>query len=68
MIEYIRNGAWGKVVPDSELNDALQYAGIQLTVERRRDGLSNVKINIDDEKILQRWKRYGRKKQKTEAK
>ena len=57
MIEYLLNGAWGKVIPDEKLKKTLSDFGIELEVEARRDGLSNVKIKIDDEKILKRRKR-----------
>ena len=53
MIEYSLNGAWGKEVPSDELAKVLENFGVTLTVEQRKDGLSNVKICIDDEKILQ---------------
>lgn len=57
MIEYSLNGAWGKTIPDEKLKEALSDFGVELEVEARRDGLSNVKIQIDDEKILKRKKR-----------
>ena len=66
MIEYILNGAWGKVIPDEKLTKAILDFGIDLKVEARRDGLSNVKIIIDDEKILSSKKRTPRKSKATE--
>ena len=61
MIEYTLNGAWGKVIPDEKLIKAILDFGIDLKVEARRDGLSNVKITIDDEKILSGKKKAPRK-------
>ncbi len=60
MIEYSLNGAWGKTIPDEKLKERLADFGIDLEVEARRDGLSNVRIRIDDEKILKRKKRANR--------
>lgn len=57
MIEYSLNGAWGKTIPDEKLKEILSDFGVEFEVEARRDGLSNVKIRIDDEKILKRKKR-----------
>lgn len=65
MISYSLNGAWGKTIPDEKLKKALLNFGIELEVEPRRDGLSNVKINIDDEKILQTKKRAPRRSKAT---
>ena len=65
MIEYSLNGAWGKTIPDEKLKKALADLGITLEVEARRDGLSNVKISIDSEKILRNKKRTNTKKSKT---
>lgn len=56
MISYALHGAWGKDIPDEELTKALLDFGIELKVEARKDGLSNVNIDIDDEKILKRKK------------
>jgi len=68
MIEYSLNGAWGKTIPSEELAKALSDFGVSVDVELRKDGLSNVKICIDDEKILQPekkaeniWQRFCRK-------
>ena len=57
MIEYSLNGAWGKVIPDAALLERLSDFGIELHVERRRDNLLYIKMNIDDEKIMKRRKR-----------
>lgn len=65
MIEYSLNGAWGKTIPDEKLKEVLADFGIGLDVEARCDGLSNVKIKIDDEKILKRKKRNSTRKNKT---
>lgn len=65
MINYTLNGAWGKTIPDEKLKKALLDFGIELEVEPRRDGLSNININIDDEKILQSKKRAPRKSKAT---
>lgn len=67
MIEYSLFGAWGKTIPDEKLKEALTNFGIQLEVEARKDGLSNVKISIDDEKILHSKKRTGRKRKPAEV-
>lgn len=65
MIEYSLNGAWGKTIPDEKLKEMLLDFGVELEVEERRDGLSNVKIRIDDEKILKRKKRSRTVKKST---
>ena len=65
MIEYSLHGAWGKTIPDEKLKEILSDFGVELEVEARRDGLSNVKIRIDDEKILKRKKRSRTVKQST---
>lgn len=65
MIEYSLNGAWGKTIPDEKLKEMLLDFGVELEVEARRDGLSNVKIRIDDEKILKRKKRSRTVKKST---
>ncbi len=65
MIEYSLNGAWGKTIPDEKLKEILLDFGVELEVEARRDGLSNVKIRIDDEKILKRKKRSRTVKKNT---
>lgn len=62
MIEYLLKGAWGKTIPDEKLIEVLSDFGVELEVEARRDGLSDVKIRIDDEKILKRKKRTAAKK------
>lgn len=65
MIEYSLSGAWGKTIPDEKLKEILMDFGVELEVEARRDGLSNVKIRIDDEKILKRKKRSRTVKKST---
>lgn len=65
MIEYSLNGAWGKTIPDDKLKEALADFGVELDVEARRDGLTNVRIKIDDEKILKRKKRSSVRKSST---
>lgn len=67
MIEYSLNGAWGKTIPDENLKKALADFGVELDVEARRDGLSNVKITIDDEKILKRKKRTSSRSSSADA-
>ena len=68
MIQYSMIGAWGKTIPDKELLKALSNFGVVLDVELRKDGLSNVKISIDDEKILKNAKKASGKKTKSVAK
>lgn len=52
MLSYSMKGAWGKDIPNTDLLKALKGMGISLEVEPRNDGLSNVKIEIDDKKVL----------------
>ena len=54
MIKYSLQGAWGNVIPDKKLLKALSDFGIELNVERRKDNLSNIKLSIDDDKILKK--------------
>ena len=67
MIDYSLNGAWGNTIPDQKLKEALADLGIFLDVEARRDGLTNVKISIDDAKILNRRKRSASRKKENSA-
>lgn len=67
MIEYSLNGAWGKTIPDENLKRALADFGVEFDVEARRDGLTNVKIKIDDESILKRKKRASRRSNSTDV-
>lgn len=67
MISYTLNGAWGKTIPDDKLKKSLLDLGIELEVEARRDGLSNVKINIDEDKILNGQKKAVRKRRTTKT-
>lgn len=57
MIEYSMNGAWGKEIPEEQLLERLSEFGIEMSVERRKDALFNIKICIDNEKIMKRRKR-----------
>lgn len=68
MISYILNGAWGKDVPSDKLEKALIDFGVDLKVELRKDGLSNIRISIDDEKILSVKKKVTRKRKTTTKK
>lgn len=52
---------------DENLKRALADFGVELDVEARRDGLTNVIIKIDDENILKRKKRTSRKINPTDA-
>lgn len=62
MIEYSLNGAWGKTIADEDLKKALADFGVELDAEARRDGLSDVKIKIDDEKIMKKKGNWEQKK------
>lgn len=57
MIEYSINGAWGDEIPNEQLLERLSDFGIEMSVERRRDNLLNIKMCIDNEKIMKRRKR-----------
>lgn len=57
MIEYSINGAWGDEIPNEQLLERLLDFGIEMSVERRRDNLLNIKMCIDNEKIMKRRKR-----------
>ena len=52
MIRYSLQGAWGKDIPDKKVLKALSDFGVKLDVSARKDGLSNIIIEINDEKIL----------------
>lgn len=62
MIEYSLNGAWGNTIPDEKLTEVLNDLGVELKVEARRDGLSNVRIRIDEAKVMRRKKKASSKK------
>lgn len=62
MIEYSLNGAWGKEIPEEQLLERLSDFGIEMSVERRKDALYDIKISIDNEKIMKRRKRKASSK------
>ena len=64
MLSYSLQGAWGKDIPDKKLSKALSDFGVKLDVEARKDGLSNIKIVIDDDKILEKTKKIESEKTK----
>lgn len=57
MLKFFLNGAWGDEIPDEALLDRLSDFGVEMSVERRRDNLLDIKICIDKEKIMKRRKR-----------
>lgn len=46
-----------KEIPDEQLLERISEFGIEMSGERRKDALFNIKICIDNEKIMKRRKR-----------